>query len=71
MGNALAIRSEQDSFFRLGLLSNKPFLGAILLTLVLQLAVVYIPAEHFQGSASAAGRSGSQFGHEYTGLLGH
>ena len=24
MGNALAIRSERDSLFRLGLLSNKP-----------------------------------------------
>ena len=44
MGNALAIRWERDSLFRLRLLSNKPLLGAILLTLVLQLAVVYIPA---------------------------
>ncbi len=43
MGNALAIRSERDSLFRLGLLSNKPLLGAVFLTLVLQLAVVYVP----------------------------
>jgi Ca2+-transporting ATPase len=43
MGNALAIRSERDSLFRIGLLSNKLLLGAVLLTLVLQLAVVYVP----------------------------
>jgi Ca2+-transporting ATPase len=43
MGNALAVRSERDSLFRIGLLSNKPLLGAVLLTLVLQLAVVYVP----------------------------
>jgi Ca2+-transporting ATPase len=44
MGNALAIRSERDSLFRLGLLSNKPLLATVLLTLFLQLAVVYVPA---------------------------
>jgi Ca2+-transporting ATPase len=43
MGNALAVRSERDSLFRIGLLSNKPLLGAVLLTFVLQLAVVYVP----------------------------
>jgi Ca2+-transporting ATPase len=43
MGNALAIRSERDSLFQIGLLSNKPLLGAILLTLGLQLAVIYVP----------------------------
>ena len=43
MANALAVRSEQDSLFRIGLLSNKPLLGAILLTFVLQMAVVYVP----------------------------
>ncbi|MBI4482964.1 MAG: cation-translocating P-type ATPase [Acidobacteria bacterium] len=43
MGNVLAIRSGRDSLFRIGLLSNKPLLGAVALTLVLQLAVVYIP----------------------------
>jgi Ca2+-transporting ATPase len=44
MGNALDIRSERDSLFRLGLLSNKPLLATVLLTLFLQLAVVYVPA---------------------------
>jgi Ca2+-transporting ATPase len=43
MGNALAVRSERDSFLRLGWLSNKPLLGAVILTLGLQTAVIYVP----------------------------
>ncbi len=43
MGNALAIRSERDSLFTIGLLSNRAMLGAVLLTFVLQLAITYIP----------------------------
>lgn len=43
MGNALAIRSERDSLFRIGFRSNRMILGAVLLTFVLQLAVVYVP----------------------------
>jgi Ca2+-transporting ATPase len=43
MALAAAVRSEQDSLFRIGLLSNKPLLGAVTLTLVLQLAVIYVP----------------------------
>jgi Ca2+-transporting ATPase len=43
MAQALAVRSERDSLFRIGLWSNKPLLGALTLTLVLQLAVVYVP----------------------------
>ncbi|MBC7093660.1 cation-translocating P-type ATPase [Candidatus Bipolaricaulota bacterium] len=43
MGNALAIRSGRDSLWRLGLLSNRPLLGAVLLTFVLQMAVIYVP----------------------------
>lgn len=43
MGNALAIRSENDSLFTIGLLSNRPLLAAILLTFLLQLAVIYLP----------------------------
>ena len=42
MGHALAVRSR-DSLFKIGLLSNKALLGAVLLTFVLQLAVVYLP----------------------------
>ncbi len=43
MGHVLAIRSEKESFFRQGALSNKPLLGAVLLTLILQLATIYVP----------------------------
>jgi len=43
MGNALAVRSDRESLFKLGLLSNKFLLGAVLLTLVLQMAVIYLP----------------------------
>ncbi len=44
MGQVLAIRSERESLFRQGLGSNVPLLGAVLLTLVLQLATIYVPA---------------------------
>ncbi|MFQ5398173.1 MAG: cation-translocating P-type ATPase [Anaerolineae bacterium] len=43
MGHALAVRSGRESLFTTGLRSNKPLLGAVLLTFVLQLAVVYAP----------------------------
>ncbi len=41
MGHVLAIRSEQESFFRQK--TNKPLLGAVLLTFALQMATVYVP----------------------------
>jgi len=43
MGHVLAIRSDKESLFKIGLLSNKPLLGAILLTFLLQMATIYIP----------------------------
>jgi Ca2+-transporting ATPase len=43
MGHVLAIRSERDSLFSQGLFSNKPLLGAVLLTFGLQMAVLYVP----------------------------
>jgi P-type Ca2+ transporter type 2C len=43
MCNALAMRSEQESVFAIGLASNPLLLLAILLTLGLQLAVIYLP----------------------------
>ena len=43
MANVMAIRSERQSLFRIGLMSNKPLLGAVSLTMVLQLALVYVP----------------------------
>jgi Ca2+-transporting ATPase len=42
--HSLAVRSETASLFGIGLLSNLPMLGAILLTLLLQLMVIYTPA---------------------------
>ena len=43
MGNALAIRSSRDSLWQIGLFSNKALLGSVLLTFLLQLAVIYWP----------------------------
>lgn len=43
MGNALALRTNRDSLFTVGLLSNKAMLGAVLLTFVLQMALIYVP----------------------------
>lgn len=43
MGNALAIRSNIDSIFSIGFFSNKLMLGAVLLTFLLQLALIYVP----------------------------
>jgi Ca2+-transporting ATPase len=43
MAHVLAIRSERDSVFRIGLWSNTPLLGAVALTFILQLALVYVP----------------------------
>lgn len=44
MAVVTAVRSEYDSIFKIGLFSNKPLIGAVLLTTILQLSVVYIPA---------------------------
>ncbi|HKI59694.1 MAG TPA: HAD-IC family P-type ATPase, partial [Mariprofundaceae bacterium] len=41
--HSLAVRSESESLFRIGLFSNLPMLGAVSLTLMLQLAVIYLP----------------------------
>jgi Ca2+-transporting ATPase len=43
MAHVLAIRSERESLFTQGLASNLPLLGAVALTVALQLAVVYVP----------------------------
>ncbi len=43
MGNALATRSEDDTLVEIGLFSNPAMLGSVLLTLLLQLAVIYVP----------------------------
>ncbi|MGE0824587.1 MAG: calcium-translocating P-type ATPase, PMCA-type [Candidatus Binatia bacterium] len=43
MGHVLAIRSEKASFFQQGPWSNLPLLGAVVLTFVLQMMVIYLP----------------------------
>ncbi len=43
MWHVLAIRSERESLFTQGLGSNRPLLGAVLLTFALQLATIYVP----------------------------
>jgi Ca2+-transporting ATPase len=43
MGHVLAIRSDGQSIFEIGLFSNKPLLWAILLTFALQMMIVYTP----------------------------
>jgi Ca2+-transporting ATPase len=43
MWQALSVRSLRLSLFQCGLLTNKPLLGAIGLTILLQLAVIYFP----------------------------
>ena len=43
LGHVLAIRSEKESLFSVGLFSNKHLLGAVVLTFALQMATLYIP----------------------------
>jgi Ca2+-transporting ATPase len=43
MGNAMAIRSNIDSVFKMGLFSNRLMVIAITVTFLLQLALIYIP----------------------------
>ncbi len=44
LAHVLAIRTERDSLFTVGLMSNWPLLGAVVITVGLQLAVIYVPA---------------------------
>ncbi len=42
--HVLAIRSEKESLFSIGLFSNRPMTLAIIVTFLLQLATIYLPA---------------------------
>jgi Ca2+-transporting ATPase len=42
LANALAIRSDKKSLFKQGLLSNKTLLGAVVVSIAMQLAVIYV-----------------------------
>lgn len=43
LGHVLAVRSDRTFLYRQGLLSNLPLLGSVVLTFLLQMAVVYMP----------------------------
>jgi Ca2+-transporting ATPase len=44
LGHVLAIRSEKESLFKMGLFSNKPLLGAVILSFVFQMLTIYVPS---------------------------
>lgn len=43
MFNALGLRSNRESLFSIGIFSNMALVGAVVLTFMLQLAVIYLP----------------------------
>lgn len=43
LGHVLAIRSEKESLFKIGLFSNSYLSGAVVLTFVFQMSTVYVP----------------------------
>jgi Ca2+-transporting ATPase len=43
LGHVMGIRSDRQLLFKLGIFSNRPLLGAVLLTFLLQLGVIYLP----------------------------
>ena len=43
LAHVLAIRSESESLLRQRMFSNPPLMGAVLLTVILQLLVIYLP----------------------------
>ncbi len=43
LGHALAVRSERESFFRLGWRTNRPLAYAVVATVLVQLAIIYLP----------------------------
>jgi Ca2+-transporting ATPase len=44
LGHVMAIRSEKESLFSMGILSNKPLAVAVVVTFLLQMATIYVPA---------------------------
>ncbi|SKB58914.1 cation-translocating P-type ATPase [Maribacter arcticus] len=43
MGHVMAIRSDRESLFKIGVFSNKPMLVALLITFALQFMIIYVP----------------------------
>lgn len=44
LANVMVIRNDRESLFTAGMLQNPALLGAVLLTVILQLAIIYLPA---------------------------
>jgi Ca2+-transporting ATPase len=64
LANVLAVRSERESLFAQGLLSNVPLLAAVIATVLLQIAVVYVPVLNpvFKTLPLAPGQLAAAFG---------
>ena len=60
MGMALTMRSERESLFRIGLLSNKTMLWFVALTFSVQIAIIYTPV--FQKLFMTTALSGEELG---------
>lgn len=43
LGHVISVRSERESIFKIGFFSNKPMLGALLITTALQFMIIYVP----------------------------
>jgi P-type Ca2+ transporter type 2C len=43
LAHVMAIRSDRQFLFKLGIFSNRPLLGAVVLTFILQMGVIYLP----------------------------
>jgi Ca2+-transporting ATPase len=43
LAHVMAIRSERESLFTIGVMSNRHLVGAVILTVLLQLATIYVP----------------------------
>jgi len=44
LGHVMAIRSERQSLFTQGILTNKPLLASVTVTIFLQILTIYVPA---------------------------
>lgn len=44
LGHVMAIRSEKESLFSIGIFSNKPLALTVVVTFMLQMATIYVPA---------------------------
>jgi Ca2+-transporting ATPase len=44
MGHVLAVRSNKRSLFSIGMLSNRPLIGSVVLVFAFQFALTYVPA---------------------------